>query len=300
MKSLENLINPRSKEKLDLDWVKGVINRLDQEVYYGEIKDGIPIILPRMKNEIKKLTSFHINLNSEFDYIEHYKKDAEYFDYFLDIDNITESERSRLNQKIYSLINKNSKSILDVGCGNGWLSKMMQNDHNNIVSLDISFINVKKTLMNQSHPNHSGIVADVFHLPFPDDTFDTIIASEIMEHIYDPIKFIECLFQVLKPGGQLIISTPYNERIPLSLCVHCNKPTPRDAHLHTFNKENIKGFIPSVVKKWQTKTISNQYLLKTRITFLLRKIPFIVWEAIDSIANKIFKNPTRLVLKILK
>ena len=106
MKSLENLINPRSKEKLDLDWVKGVINRLDQEVYYGEIKDGIPIILPRMKNEIKKLTSFHINLNSEFDYIEHYKKDAEYFDYFLDIDNITESERSRLNQKIYSLINK--------------------------------------------------------------------------------------------------------------------------------------------------------------------------------------------------
>ena len=300
MKSLENLIDPRSKEKLKLEWGKGIISGLNQEEYYGEIREGIPIILPRMNSEKKKSTSFHISFNTEFDYIEHYKRDAEIFDYFNKSDNITESERNRLNQKLSSLVNKSSRSILDVGCGNGWLSRMMQNDHNSVVSLDISFINVKKTLMNQSHQNHSGIVADVFHLPFPDDSFDTIIASEIIEHTYDPNKFIDCLLQILKPDGQLIISTPYNEKISLSLCVHCNKPTPIDAHLHTFNEKNIIGIIPSNVKKWQTETMSNHYLLKTRINFLLRKMPFIIYEPIDSIANKIFKNPTRFIIKIIK
>lgn len=300
MRSAVNLIDPRSKEKLVLDWKKGVIYRLNKEVFVGKIREGIPIILPRIKNEIQKTTLIHSNSSSKFDYIDHYKKDAEVFNYFGEYDNVTESERNRLNQKIIRLINAHSKSILDVGCGNGWLSKKMQNDHNNIISLDIAYINVKKTLMNQPHPNHFGIVADVFHLPFPNDTFDTIIASEVIEHTYDPKRFIDCLFQILKPGGQLIISTPFNEKIPLSLCVHCNKPTPRSAHLHSFNEANIKEFIPSKVRIWETEIFSNQYLLKTRINLLSRNIPFIMWEAIDSIANKIIKKPRRLIIKIEK
>ena len=55
--------------------------------------------------------------------------------------------------------------------------------------------------------------------------------------------FIEKLIEKLKTGGKLIITTPYNEKLEYYLCVHCNLPTPKNAHLHSFNKQNIKEII---------------------------------------------------------
>jgi SAM-dependent methyltransferase len=50
--------------------------------------------------------------------------------------------------------------------------------------------------------------------PFPDGTFDTILFCEVLEHIVvDPLQCFSRLFRVLKPGGQLIITTPNAVRL---------------------------------------------------------------------------------------
>ena len=72
----------------------------------------------------------------------------------------------------------------------------------------------------------SGLIADAYKLPFNPNTLDCIVASEIMEHTFNPEKFISNLLNVLKPGGKIIITTPYDEQINYHLCVHCNHPTP--------------------------------------------------------------------------
>ena len=233
---------------------------MDPNLYHGKIEAGIPVILPKVKGEIKNTTQLHEDSGTEFNYIDHYDKDAKVFDYNEKSDDVTENERTRLNQRIISKISKESKLILDVGCGNGWLSRMIQNNENEIVSLDIAINNVMKSLANNPHSNHSGFVADVFHLPFQKNSFDSIIASEVIEHVYNPKKFIDCLFQILKPGGELIITTPFDEKIPLYLCVHCNKSTPKNAHLHSFNDSNITEIIPHEIKNWHYEKITNKYL----------------------------------------
>lgn len=300
MKIFDILIDPDSRNPLSIDEKAQSIDNLNLDRFHGKLVEGVPVILPKAAEEVESATELHERSGTEFNYIDHYEKDAEVFDYYEKSDDVTENERVRLNQKIVSLINKKSEFILDVGCGNGWLSRMVQNDQNKVVSLDIALNNVKKALLNKPHVNHSGLVADVFHLPFQKDSFDSIIASEIIEHVYDPKKFIACLFDVLKPGGELIITTPYNEQIPLYLCVHCNKMTPKNAHLHSFNDANIKEIIPTQVKNWHYKKMTNKYLLKSRVYWLLRKLPFVIWSGIDNIANKIFKKPTRLVITIKK
>ncbi len=294
------LIDPDSRVPLSINQEKGSIDNLNLDVYHGEMVDNIPVILPKTKEKIENSTALHDRSGTEFDYIDHYKKDAQIFDYYEKSDDVTENERTRLNQKIVRQINKNAQLILDVGCGNGWLSQTIQNDQNKVISLDIALNNVQKALLNTPHENHFGIVADVFHLPFAKNSFDTIVASEIIEHVYDPMKFIDRLFEILKPGGELIISTPFDEKIPLYLCVHCNKSTPKNAHLHSFNDLNIKKVIPPRVKNWHYKKMTNKYLLKARVYWLLRKVPFTVWSGIDNIANKILKKPTRLVITIKK
>ena len=47
------------------------------------------------------------------------------------------------------------------------------------------------------------------NLPFPDNTFDEILAFHILEHITDMGFVMKELYRVLKPDGQLIIRYPY-------------------------------------------------------------------------------------------
>ena len=49
---------------------------------------------------------------------------------------------------------------------------------------------------------------DALRLPFPDDTFDRIIASEVLEHVSDDQVALDEILRVLKPGGTLAATVP--------------------------------------------------------------------------------------------
>ncbi len=58
-----------------------------------------------------------------FDYLTHYKTDAEEFDYFEKRIGPAEHEERRVREVLISQVPKNVKTILDVGCGSGWVAK---------------------------------------------------------------------------------------------------------------------------------------------------------------------------------
>ncbi len=57
--------------------------------------------------------------------------------------------------------------------------------------------------------NNYMIQADAHNLPFPDNTFDIIISTEVIEHTTWPWIVIQELSRILKPGGSLVISWPW-------------------------------------------------------------------------------------------
>lgn len=59
-------------------------------------------------------------------------------------------------------------------------------------------------------------VADVRNLPYPDDTFDVVVAVEVLEHIPDPEVGLAEAMRVLKPGGYAITALP----VQLPLLMH--------------------------------------------------------------------------------
>lgn len=60
-----------------------------------------------------------------------------------------------------------------------------------------------------AHPSLAGLIRlDATRLPFRSDAFDVVVFAEIIEHLRNPIGALCHASRVLKPGGELLITTP--------------------------------------------------------------------------------------------
>ncbi len=229
-------------------------------------------------------------------YRAHYETDAREFDYFADWDPVTQEENRRLHQQILHQIPADAGWILDVGCGGAWLAAELTPGGRKVISMDISTGNPVRALQEVPQATHYGLVADVYALPFEPGSMDCIVAAEIIEHVPDPASFLERLIDILKPGGTLIVTTPYDEQIRYSLCVHCNQRTPHNAHLHSFTEHKIKHLLPQRVAYATTKVCNSKVLVNLRLQQLFKILPFRAWDVMDKIALALVKKAHRLML----
>lgn len=295
----EILIDPFSSKALLNDESKMILHTEDYKSIYTVLED-VPVILPASIH-LNVETNLHKSFETGFNYPAHYQKDAEVYNYFKEEENIsTKNEIRRLHEAIITAVPKEAKLILDVGCGNAWVANYFLKKNRQVISMDISSVNPVRALRENPDKNHAALVADVFHLPLKNNSIDCIVASEIMEHVYEPGLFIDKLVEKLKPGGKLIITTPYNEKIEYYLCVHCNLPTPKNAHLHSFNKQNIRKILSGKPAKWKAKSFSNKYMTKIKLYTMISFLPFGIWIIIDRIINGIFYKPGRLLIELNK
>jgi 2-polyprenyl-3-methyl-5-hydroxy-6-metoxy-1,4-benzoquinol methylase len=235
-------------------------------------------------------------------YADHYDQDAEAFDYFQEhADGASRHENRRLRETIIRQVPREAQNILDIGCGSAWVAGYFCKKGVAVYSMDISAGNPTRALQTYPFDNHVALVADVYELPFAQNTFDCIIAAEVMEHTPDPKLFISNLLRVLKPDGTLILTTPFQENIVHSLCVHCNRLTPHNAHLHSFNQKNITVLLQQLnIRNYKLFTFSNKFLSRLQTHLVLQYLPFKIWQTSDYIVNLCWKKPTRMLLKIKK
>ena len=233
---------------------------------------------------------------SNFNYIDHYQKDAVEFDYFEERKGETAHDERRVREFIISKIPKNVNSILDVGCGNGWVAKEFLPKGKQVYSLDVSVTNpaiVKKLYQSEKH---FCITADSFHLPFNDNSFDCVIASEIIEHVFDPAGFIKELFPLVNKGGRLIITTPYKEKLIYYLCIHCNQKTPANAHIHSFDENKLESiYSENNLESFKYETFGNKLLLYLRTYVILQFFPFWIWKLKDKCLNFLINKPAHII-----
>lgn len=247
---------------------------------------NIPLLYPSHFKENER------NMN----YLEHYKFDGEYYDYFEGRScKATGHDERRLREYILSKIPENARTFLDVGSGSSWLAKALSKKNVELISFDISANNIAKSLDLFPFNKHYGVVGDALNPPFKNGIFDCIISSEVIEHIVEPKLFIQKLLSLLKPGGTLIISTPYKEKIQYSICTHCNQPTPHNAHLHSFDENKLKNMTEGLNVKINYFTFGNKAMHLARTYVLLQFLPLSLWKIVDRIANMIINKEEHIV-----
>ncbi len=140
-------------------------------------------------------------------------------------------------------LSKNS-CCLDVGCGEGYGSKMLSPFVSKIIGIDIN-----KKIIKRAYEKY-GSKKCVFksyngkRLPFLKETFDVVISFQVIEHIIDDIAFISEIYRVLKQKGIFILTTP-NKLIRLP-----GKIKPWNIfHVREYNYEDLNKIFKPVFRE---------------------------------------------------
>jgi SAM-dependent methyltransferase len=85
-----------------------------------------------------------------------------------------------------------------------------------------------------------GVNGDALDLPFPTDTFDRVIVSEVLEHIWDDERAITEIVRVLRPGGRVAATVPtsWPERVSWALD-HRYHDTP-GGHVRIYRRRDLE------------------------------------------------------------
>ena len=96
--------------------------------------------------------------------------------------------------------------LLDVGCGDGTVSRLFLEAGLRVFGVDIVPDFVEEAINRGIEAQTADVTRD--GLPFPGQEMDVIYAGALIEHLYDPEFFLKECHRVLKEEGLLVLSTP--------------------------------------------------------------------------------------------
>ena len=115
---------------------------------------------------------------------------------------------SRLTR--YLSARPNPLSILDLGCGNGWLSNLLHTSGHCVIGIDQNRYELKQAA--RVFPQNSRLFfldADIFSAPFISACFDVIVLASVIQYFQDLPALLSELTKYLKPHGEIhIIDSP--------------------------------------------------------------------------------------------
>jgi SAM-dependent methyltransferase len=90
-------------------------------------------------------------------------------------------------------------SFLDLGCGNKPYETLYKPLTEKQTGCDVI----------QSDKNRVDVICLATDLKFQDNSFDSILCTQVLEHVYDHRMMMKEIYRVLKPGGHIILTVPF-------------------------------------------------------------------------------------------
>jgi ubiquinone/menaquinone biosynthesis C-methylase UbiE len=150
--------------------------------------------------------------------------------------------RKRLSTIACCVPRRNGLRVLDAGCGEGHLLELLQGMHpaNEYCGVDVIDVALRRARGRCPFARFNSM--DVCHMSFEDSTFDVVILTQVIEHIYGFENALSECMRILKPGGLFLISFP-NE--PLwTVCRFLMGRTPAKVPDH------VNAFTPSAMRRY--------------------------------------------------
>jgi 2-polyprenyl-3-methyl-5-hydroxy-6-metoxy-1,4-benzoquinol methylase len=139
--------------------------------------------------------------------------------------------------------------VLDLGCGNGSLCRVIKDAGIQVEGCDTSEEGVQQA--RAAHPDIPFFCLSVYDEP-PSEwlgQFDIIVSTEVVEHLYDPRALPRLAKRLLKPGGVVLATSPYHGYL-------------KNLALSLFNKwdqHHTPFWLHGHIKFWSRKTLTQLF-----------------------------------------
>lgn len=182
----------------------------------------------------------------------------------------------RYNHLVSLALSYSPKLVLDVGCGDGYLTSKLS-EFARVIGIDISKVGLGH--FKECARGVEGICANAKAIPFGDETFDLVVSSETLEHLPEDIEesAISEIYRVLRPNGRFIFSVP-SKKVPVAQ-KHERHYDERDLRkkLTEFSELDIYGLCPEIpIIDFLFRVSQNNYFhinnLRKLITFLYKPL----------------------------
>ena len=192
-------------------------------------------------------------------------------------------------KKINKLVDFKHKKILDYGCGQGDLIKVLCNDYQIEEAYGCDLSQKSVDIVNDSNKScdkfRGAVKIESDAVPYGDEKFDIILLTELIEHLDDKsLKFaISEITRMLKKNGIIVITTPNKEELKnnIVVCPEC------ECYFHKVQH----------VRSWSVQSLSN-YLIHFGIRMIKYKKTTLRLE--NSILKKIYARAYDLMYKVTK
>lgn len=138
------------------------------------------------------------------------------------------------------------EKILDLGCGDGKVAALCQ-EKGEVFGVDVSSVALKMAKKRGIKTTRQDL--NQLPLKFPDEFFDYVIATDVLEHVVDVLSLLGEVKRVLKKKGKLILTVPNFARLSNRLrmlfgdpvdILHWKKYGDELEHLHWFTLPKIE------------------------------------------------------------
>ncbi len=102
------------------------------------------------------------------------------------------------------------RRVLECGCGTGAQTILLaaSSPEAHIISVDVSLASLQQAKARIEAAGYGNVtfeVADLFQLPFPEQSFDDVFVCFVLEHLAEPERALACLRKMLRPGGTITV-----------------------------------------------------------------------------------------------
>ncbi|WP_407271762.1 class I SAM-dependent methyltransferase [Radiobacillus sp. PE A8.2] len=147
----------------------------------------------------------------------------------------------------FALYYINEGRVLDLSCGAGYGTHMIAKEKKDViyevVGIDIDPEIITYAKATYYHPQSNFHIANATDISLVDQfgQFDCITSFETLEHIEEEQALLDNYYRLLKPGGKLIVSTPFGE----GRGVECGSPF----HIHQLKPEEFQALFEPYTEK---------------------------------------------------
>jgi ubiquinone/menaquinone biosynthesis C-methylase UbiE len=116
-----------------------------------------------------------------------------------------EYKRIQCIKSVLTTLKLSHATVIDVGCGDGVMLSWLEQKGAVPVGADVSLTRLNRSL---NYCSASHVQADIVQLPFPDNTFDIVVCTDVLEHLSTMDEAVSELCRVCSDKGYLLISVP--------------------------------------------------------------------------------------------